>query len=506
MSTNATQELPNDEWLAAVDLGSNSFHMIIAYIANGELRLVDKLKEMVRLGGGLREDGSLDKDTRKRALDTLARFGERVRHMPVGTVRAVGTNTLRKAKNTRMFLMRAQHELGHPIEIVSGREEGRLIYLGVAHGISDDDNTNRLVVDIGGGSTEVIIGRGFDMLECESLYMGCVSFSNTYFPEGRLSQKRFDKAVLAARQELRAIEHTYPKIGWTKCIGASGSVKAAHKAILSLFPDILSVSLEHLYAVRDHLVDAGHMNDVQDLNIDEERAPVFPGGLAVLIGVFESLGLHDLLVSESAMREGLLYDLFGRMYQEDIRDLTIMNLANRYHVDTAFAQCVEDTAIMLCEQVASIWNMNTDAFKTRLRWACRIHEIGLAISHSRHHLHGSYLVENSDMAGFSRQDQQLLWALVRTHRRSFKPHRFANLPHEWSLQGQRLCVLLRLAIVLNRSRGPDSVPQGIDIKVGASKIKLKFPKGWLDQAPLTAVDLEQEAHYLADAGFRLRFE
>lgn len=487
--------------LAAVDLGSNSFHMIIARMVNGQLNVIDRIKDMVRLGGGLDANNALTDEARQRALDALSRFGERISHMPRQSVRIVGTNTLRKARNTRDFLKEAQKALGHPIEIVSGREEARLIYLGVAQGNYDENAQNRLVIDIGGGSTEVIVGNQLNVLACESLYMGCVSFSQRFFPGGRISKSRFQKATLAARQELRAIENVYPNLGWAQCFGASGTIKATQEVILQSNIGPMGITYDALCSIRDQMIEAGHIDDVKFSGLKEDRQPVFAGGIAILLGLFESLGIQRMDVSDFAMREGVLFDLHGRINNEDTRDTTIDALATRYLIDEAHAERVAKTALELFDQVSDAWSLDK-SLKKRLQWACHLHEIGLAIAHSRYHKHSSYIVENSDMAGFSRQDHQLLWALVRTHRRQFKPHRFDDLPGTLPEQGQHLCVLLRLAVLFNRSRVDDGVPP-VQIEVNDRVIDLRFEPQWLDNAPLTRAELEQESEELLGASYQL---
>ena len=281
--------------------------------------------------------------------------------------------------------------------------------------------------------------------------------------------------------------------------------EAEQEVIAATRSGTLGISLEALYKLRDRIVACGTIAQLQLDGLNKNRVEVFPGGVAILIGLFESLGIKQLRVSDEAMREGVLYDLLGRMHDEDVRDRTIMAMASRYQVDLAHAARVERTALALLEQVAQDWALDDPWFAKRLRWACQLHEIGLAIAHSRHHKHGSYLVENSDMPGFSRQDQQLLWALMRTHRRSFKAHRFAGLPGNRPLQAQRLCVLLRLAILLNRNRSDEALPASLRLQVRRYKLKLTFPVGWLDQAPLTRAELAQEASELTDGSFRLKF-
>ena len=488
--------------LAAIDLGSNSFHMIIARVGpSGQLQRIDRIKDMVRLGGGLDEHNNLSAESRQRGIDALARFGERLRELPSASVRAVGTNTLRKAKNSREFLLQLSDALGHPIEIISGHEEGRLIHVGVAHGIFDPKERKRIVVDIGGGSTEVIIGQGFDALAVQSHYMGCVSYSQRFFPEGKVTAKSFERATLAARQELVKTSTTFPQIGWESELGTSGTIKAIQQIILAEGLGELGITLQAMYALRDRMISIKSIAKLSGLK--EERIPVIPGGLAILIGTFESLGLTHMSVSDMALREGVLYDLHGRMINEDVRDHTIMSMAARYGVDMPHAERVASTALSLWDRVKLAWAIDNPTFGIRLRWACLLHEIGLAISHTRHHKHGSYLVENSDMAGFSRQDQQLLWALIRSHRRRLKPHRFDSMPGSLPEQARRLCLLLRLAVVLNRTRSPEGLPPELCLSAQEHALTLTLPQTWLEASPLTHEDLLQERDYISAAGYTL---
>lgn len=491
--------------LAAIDLGSNSFHMIIARVLeDGQLQQIDKIKDMVRLGGGLDKDNNLSQDSMDRAIETLARFGERLKEVPSASVRAVGTNTLRKAKGAKDFLRDAEDALGHPIEIISGREEGRLIYVGVAHGIFDPKGRKRLVVDIGGGSTEVIIGQEFEVLEVESHYMGCVSFSKRFFSDGKLNKKSFTKATLAARQELVRIATTFPRVGWEEALGASGTIKAIQSMLVEEGLGSLGITLPAMYRLRDAMIDQGEIDKLANIKgLKSERVPVIAGGLAILIGVFEGLDIDSMKVSEMALREGVLYDLHGRMSEKDVRDITISSMATRYAVDRDHAERVCRSAEEIWNQVKGDWKIDASFFAVRLRWACQIHEIGLSISHSRYHKHGSYLLENSDMPGFSKQDQQLLWALVRSHRRRFKPHRFDGQPGNLPTKLRRLCVILRLAVLLNRSRTEDALPDGFKIKVEGARIILSANEGWLENSPLTMEDLILEQDYLSTAGFEL---
>jgi exopolyphosphatase / guanosine-5'-triphosphate,3'-diphosphate pyrophosphatase len=496
-----SEELP--ETVAAVDLGSNSFHMVIARVQGGQVQILDRLKEMVRLAGGLGPDNNLNDDARERALETLTRFGERVRGMEVGSVRAFGTNTLRKARNARAFLDDVEDALGHPVEIISGLEEARLVYMGVAYSLQSGPG-RRLVIDIGGGSTEFIIGQGFEPQHRDSKYMGCVSYSRAYFPDGLIDEARFERAVLAARQELESMAARYSAIGWDFCIGASGTIKAIGQICEATGYSRGGITLAAMQKIRRRLIKLGKADSTKIAGLGEERVPVFPGGLAILIAAFESLGIKRMLVSDGALREGLMYDLIGRMHEQDVRDQTVANMCARYGIDVVHARRVERTALALLDQVKDDWELDEQYWRKILRWSALLHEIGLAVTHANYHKHGSYLVENSDMPGFSRQDQQLLWALIRSHRRSFKPHRYVNMANKVSRSGKRLTILLRLAHLLNRNRRDDFLPP-IKVQVTGRTLELIFPAGWLETMPLTLTALEEEASLLAAGKFKLVF-
>ena len=500
--------MPEDtaQTVAAVDLGSNSFHLIVARLSPGELRTMDRLKEMVRLAGGLRADKRLDPDTQERALACLERFGQRLRELPSDRVRVVGTNTLRSARGAEDFLARAELALGQPIEIVSGIEEARLIYLGVAHSLAVAPDDRRLVMDIGGGSTELIIGEGYAPGRMESLYMGCVSLTNAHFPEGKLTAKAFRRAETAARQELEPHEQAFRARGWDEAVGASGTIRAAAKVAEANGWSEGGLTAEALERMTAAMVDLGKVGKLDKLKgLSSDRAPVFAGGLAILRATFEALGIERMAVAEGALREGLLHDLVGRIRQEDVRETSVRALARRYHVDTDHADRVATTATHALAQAGPGWALPVDWGEPYLRWAALLHEIGLDIAHSGYHKHGAYIVDNADLLGFTQQEQDLLAALLRNHRRKFTTKTFAELPERWQVPTRRLAVLLRLAVVLHRNRSPEPLPE-LTLSADGDRLHLAFPAGWLDAHPLTHADLEQEAAFLADADFTLAFE
>ena len=486
--------------LAAIDLGSNSFHMLIARIENGELTVVDRIKEMVSLAGGLDDDNMLHGEVVERALLTLERFSERLRSLDPHNIRAVGTNTMRRAKNGSEFLARAEVALGHRIEVVSGDEEARLIYLGVAHSIEWNEDP-RLVVDIGGGSTELIVGEQFNPWLRESKHMGCVAWSRLYFDDGRIDRERFLRAVRGARQEMLSSEKKFRASNFLVAIGASGTIRSVQTIVHENGWSNNVITKEAMDKLADVLIAHGDLDTIELLGLDPDRRPVLAGGFAILYAIFEALGLDQMTVSDGAMREGLLHDLLGRIEHRDVREETIATMMERYNVNIAHATSVEDTAISIYNQIKLSWDLTDQIHEQRLRWACRIHEIGLAISHSQHQKHGSYLVENSDMPGFSRQDQKALWALVRSHRRKFKPHRFDGLGVDQS-SVTRIAIVLRLAAMLNRTRqgAPDVIATA-----GPDTLTLQLPTNYFEGNPLTRDDLETERSYLQNVQVDLEF-
>jgi len=492
----------HSQTVAALDLGSNSFHLIIARMGPGELKVLDRLKEMVRLAGGLRPDKTLDPAVQEHALACLTRFGQRLRELDSDNVRAVGTNTLRSARGSEAFLQRAEEALGHPIEIVSGMEEARLIYLGVAHSLAAAPDRRRLVMDIGGGSTELITGDGTAPRRMESLYMGCVSLTRKHFPEGELSRKAFDRAETAARQELEPHEAEFRRLGWDEVVGASGSIKGAAKVIAANGWSEGDLTLPALEKVRDAMVKAGSVGKLKLKGLGEDRAPVFAGGIAILLATFRALGLERMQVADGALREGLLLDQVGRIRHEDVRETSVTGLAQRYHVDADQAANVAGTAVYALDRTAPGWELDRAWAEPYLRWAARLHEIGLDIAHSGYHKHGAYVADHADLLGFTQEEQDLLAALIRAHRRKFPGAPFKELPKRWQGPARRLALLLRLAVVLHRNRSPEPLPE-LTLRPRAKGLEVGFPPGWLADHPLTRADLAEEAELLANAGYDL---
>ena len=499
MSHNPEQVAP--EHLAAIDLGSNSFHMVVARLVQGELQIQEGLSEKVQLGAGLDEENYITPEARRRALECLSRFAQRLQGVPPEGMRIVGTNALRMARNVMQFIREAENVLGHDIEIVAGREEARLIYLGVSHSLPDQQG-RRLVVDIGGGSTELIIGERFEPLETESLHMGCVSFTRRFFPGGQSSEKAFERAVTTARQEVLPIQRSYRQLGWQQAVGASGTIKAIGQVCQENGWSDGSVTWDGLQRIRRRLVRAGTVADARLKGLREDRMPIFAAGVAILTGIFEQLELTTVDISNGALREGLLYDLLGRLEHEDVRERSIHVLMNRHHVDAQQAQRVATTAADFFRQIAADWGLTEAELPDILRWGALLHEVGLAVSHSQFHKHGAYLVQNSDLPGFSRQTQQRVALLVRAHRRKISLAALQELPPEDQLPLLRISLLLRLAARLHHARSDEPLP---DTRLAAqdSVLVLTFQPGWLDEHPLTRADLEQEQEFFAAVGLSL---
>ena len=491
---------PAPEFAAAVDLGSNSFHMIVGRLAAGQLHVVDKLRERVRFASGLDEKHVLSEEAMVRALDCLKRLGQRVADMPPGSVRAVGTNTLRKARNSRVFMERARDALGHPIEIIGGREEARLIYLGVAQTMPSEGG-KRLVVDIGGGSTEFIIGDGFKIVEADSLFMGCVSFSLRYFGDGKLTAKRFRDAKIAAELELQSLARNYRKIGWTTEIGCSGTIHAVDAIVRANGWAEEGITLKALKKLRKALVAAGSVDALSLPGLQPDRMAVIAGGTAILEALFEDLRVNCMVPSPGALREGVLYDLVGRFAHEDVRDRTINWFCDHYHADRSQSERVEETALNLLDHALKSWPLDEERATRLLSWASSLSEIGLAIAHTAYHKHSAYLIENSHMAGFARGEQRALATLVRCHRRKLRTTSFDEIDPKNLEELQRLCVLFRLAVCLNRSRDAD-IPNCV-LRVKKKRLKITFPDGWLEARPLSTAALEQEAIFLKALDFEL---
>jgi exopolyphosphatase/guanosine-5'-triphosphate,3'-diphosphate pyrophosphatase len=493
-------QIRDGELIAAVDMGSNSFHMVVARVEHGEPRVIDRLRDTVRMAAGLRSDGTLDAEHRARALGCLARFGQRLAGLPSLHVRAVATNSVRRLASPHAFLAAAEAALGHPVEIVSGREEGRLIFLGTAHDLPASREP-RLVIDVGGGSTEFIIGRGLTPLHTESVQAGCIASTLRFFPGGKINRKRWQKARGEIGLLLQQFDEDYREAGWHDAYGSSGTAKAIGSVVQAMKFSDDGITPAALASLRDVLLEQGQIGSLKLPGLADDRAPVLAGGVVIFEAAFAALGIERMRVCESSMREGLLWDMLGRAGGSDPRTDSIDALAARYGVDRAQARRVESTAMVLFDQVAKPWKLDPES-REWLSWAARVHEIGLAIAHSQHHHHGAYILRNADLAGFSRQEQQLLATIVEMHRRKPDKGLVAALPLRHRPLAKNITALLRLAVLFRRARRAESLP-AMRLAATRQRLRLALPAAWLEQHPLTGADLEQEQAPMAELGFAL---
>jgi len=492
-----------DGLLAAVDLGSNSFHLAIARLDHGEVRMVQGLSEKVQLGAGLDENNRLTEMAQAKALACLSRFSQHLAGVEPERLRVVGTNTLRVAKNAATFLRKAEKILNRPIEVIAGREEARLIYMGVAH--TQAGAGRRLITDIGGGSTEFIIGEGFEPLATESLHMGCVSYTVRFFADGLISPKALDRAITSARQEIVSIKQAYQQLGWELAIGSSGTIKAVRQMLQELgwASSEGRITLDGLLKLKAEILRYKHVREIQLPGLKEDRKAIIPAGFAIVMAIFEELEIAEMDYSDGALREGVLYDMLGRFGQEDVRDRSVQAMMSRYYVDVAQAQRVEKTLMALHAQVAESLHLDSVEHVDLLHRAALMHEIGLAIAHASFHKHGAYLLKYSDMPGFSRQTQESLSLLVGAHRRKIKPEHFSEALNVGGVSLVRLLLLLRLAVLLHHSRSRDELPDIVLHSEDGERFELGFPRNWLDRHPLTRVDLEEEAAQYTALGLQL---
>lgn len=490
--------------LAAVDLGSNSFHLLVARIgSDGLMQVIDRLREPVRLAGGLDSDLRLSVEARDRALSCLARFGERIQHLPKRNVRVVGTNTLREMHKGDAFIEAAEAALGHSIEVIAGAEEARLVYEGVTRGL-ESDQRRRLVVDIGGGSTELIIGDAHGPQLLESVSLGCVTHTQRFFEDGAITRKRFHAARLAARVEMEYLERQYREAGWDIAIGSSGTVRGIWRVLMARGWCDDEITREGLEQLIDLVIATGRISAIKFDGLREDRRPVFPGGVAALAGVFDSLGIERMRTSDRALREGLIYDICERNGGDAIRTESVLVTARRYGVDEAHARDVADTARHAMAQVAKVWGLESPQCERLLEWAALLHEVGLSVSHASYHKHGEYILRNMDIQGFSQTEQKLVSVLVRLHRGKLSSNVLDAVPGSWAQPIKRLAILLRLAYLLNRSRKPGVVPE-FALSAQRNSLSLELPGRWLENNPLTCADLDREAAQLKSAGYRLSF-
>lgn len=485
-----------EDLLAAIDLGSNSFHLIIAKPEFGELRPVHALAEKVQLGetsgAAMLTAGAIS-----RGLACLERFKQLIDSTTPVKIRVVGTNALRRAKNRQDFIEPAEQILGAPIDVIYGREEARLIYLGVAHTLSDDEDT-RLVVDIGGGSTEFILGQRFEPIRLESLQMGCVSFGEAFFPDGRITKERFEAAYHRARIEVSHIKRNYHQELWTEAVGSSGTLRAIETLITTAGWREDGIDRESLTRLREQLLAFKHIEDIDLAGLSETRKGVVTAGLAITTGIFDGLQISLMRTSAGALREGVIYDLLGRFSHEDVRNRSISAMQLRYSVDQRIAELVTQRVAVLAEATREQWGLQVDDIEL-LKWAGALHEIGVAVSQKNYSQHSAYLVLNTDLPGFAQQDQEVMATLITGLKGKPRSELLEGIAKRKRGSVARMMVLLRLAVMLKHVEALEEIPD-LSVSADDDSLTLAFPQSWGDDHPLTVWEIEQGAAAMEKLG------
>ncbi len=488
--------------IAAVDLGSNSFRLQVARVVDDQIYPLDTLKDPVRLGAGLTADEWLDEAAQQRALACMRRFGERLRGLPREAVRVVGTNTLRVARNSASLIPQLEAALGgFPIEIIAGREEARLIYLGAAHSLPASKE-KRMVIDIGGGSTEFIIGQQLKAQKTESLYMGCVSYTLRYFPDGKITEKAMRAAETAAKLELQSIVHEFFAGNWQQAVGTSGTARSLQDICeLNDFSSI-GLTIEGMEKIRELLLKQGNIANLKINGLRPDRAPVIAGGFAIMSAIFSELGIRMLTCATGALREGVMWDLIGRHHHKDMRDITVAQFKRRYHIDGPQAARVEKLAQALFAQLTTGEHpsSNSEFDQQLINWAATLHEIGLSVSHTGYHKHSAYILQHADMPGFSKPEQLLLSRLAAAHRGNLARQLGVDCIQEWSR-----IIALRLAVLFHRSRSNLDLPPMQLQKTGKGFL-FRISHDWLEHNPLTATALNQECTFWDGIGLPLELQ
>ncbi len=488
---------------AAVDLGSNSFHMVIARLTEGRMQIIDRIKERVRLAEGMDEQRRMSQEAMARGLDCLALFAERLTNIKPDQIRIAGTYTLRRASNARDFVREAAKVLNHPIEIISGQEEARLIYQGVAH--TQHIEGQVLVVDIGGGSTELIIGEGFSPLALTSRKMGCVSFTQSFFGNGKLGEKAFNAAVLEAQHQLAPIINQYRKLGWQSCLGSSGSIRTVRDVLQGEEWTDGAITLAGLERLKEEMLKHKRVDQLKLAGLTEERQGVFAAAVAILLGLFTSLPIERMEYSDGALREGLLYEFEERLQHHDIRERTALALSTHYRIDKRQATRVESSVLSLFDALCGPWEMPEEPYRAILGWAARLHEIGLAINYSGIHKHSAYILQNTDLPGFNQDDQALLAALVRFHRKGLKLSELPALPNHDEQTVLRCIRILRLAVAAHHRRQDNLLPEW-NVQAAGDQLVVTLPLDWCDENKLLMQNLEKEHRYCQEQGWPLLFQ
>ena len=486
--------MDNNNLLATVDLGSNSFRLLIGKLHDdGTVYPIDQIKESVRLAAGLDQNNNLTKESQMIALSVLSRFGERLNGFDPAKVRVVATSTLRVAKNAAEFIVVANKTLGFPIEVILGKEEARLVYIGAMHSLAYTKD-KRLVIDIGGGSTEFIIGSGYDPQVLESVTMGCVSYTGKYFPDFEFTETGFNNAILAARSKIQAMEYLFVKQSWTRAIGTSGTAKTIFE-LCQQNGYANEITLDGMLKLKKALIKSKNPKGIKLEGIKEERKLVIAGGLSIMIAIFQELEIDTMTIADGALREGTMYDLIGRGTNSDLREVTVADLRKRFHLSIAQGDRVANLTLYLQDMIVPLKERNKERRKL-LQWACELYEVGLSISHNDYHKHGAYILLNSDLAGFSKPEQSAIAELIKSHRGSVdKVYVMLTKMFGDELDYKMIfgIISFRLAVIFSRNRKDIDFTNLIQItNVSSSGYDLVVAQDWLFHNPLTMFSLHEE--------------
>ncbi|RCU45494.1 guanosine-5'-triphosphate,3'-diphosphate diphosphatase [Corallincola holothuriorum] len=485
---------------AAIDLGSNSFHMLVVRVVAGSVQVLAKIKRKVRLASGLDTQNQLSEEAMIRGWDCLRLFAERLQDIPANNIRIVGTATLRVAANVEQFIATAEQILDHPIQIITGEQEAETIYQGVAH--TSSGSGNQLVIDIGGASTELIVGQQYEPHILHSLNMGCVLFRERYFAGGQLQQSNFDAAISAAEALVAPLVVDYCAYGWQRCVGASGTVQALQEVLLAQGYDE-RITLPKLQQMMAQAVACGQLQALNIVGLSEERKPVFVSGLAILIALFRKFGIEQMTTSGGALREGIVYEMLGEQRQENVRQRTLAGLKQQFRIDQPHATRVSELALALCQQVAAPWQLEDIELNELLASAAQLNEIGLLIGYQNAQQHAKYIIENATLPGFSNSQKLLLASLLGQYQGPLDSACYEQLTGIEPTTAMRLTRLLRLAIIFCGRRQDSSVPELILTAEGET-LSLQLSQPWLNSHPLVSSELQQEACYTLKIGGELK--
>jgi len=474
-----------------IDLGSNSFHMLIARLLADSVQIVDKVKRKVRLASGLDAQNNLDAAAMARGLECLSFFAERLQDIPSQNIRVVATATLRIANNADEFLAQAEHILSTEVNLLTGEKEAELIYLGVAH--TNCSAQKRLIFDIGGASTEIIAGAGFTAAQVCSLNMGCVTFNHVYFADQQLTENHFNHAIHQAKQLIKPWLADFAEIGWQSVLGGSGTMQALGEILLAQSQPAI-IELSFLQQLKTRLIACQTIDNINITGLNLERKPVFASGLAILIALFESFSINQLQLSSGAIREGLLYEMLPNMRDLAIRERTLNSLITRFHVDKPHAYRVLQQVTMLCKQLQQQAALAHDNSIELLKASCLVHEVGLLLEYKYHRQHSAYILQQADLPGFDQSDRQLLVALVKSYKGDIDVGLLTQQSATSYSQACLLLVILRLAVILCRRRTDDILPS-LSLSVLSNTVSLTLANDWLMHHPLIADELTQERDY-----------